>query len=63
MPACLPPLQRGGDGYQRGRNRDEELKLCDTQLRSAENSPGEVNFNSAAEATNKNLLINRDMQD
>ena len=35
------------------------MKLGNTLLHSAEDSPGEVNFNLAAVATNKNL-INRD---
>lgn len=60
-PACLP-LQREEDGDRRGGNTEtRRVKLCNTRLHSAEDSPGEGNFNSAAVATNKNPLINRDV--
>lgn len=36
------------------------MKPSNSRLHSAEDSPDEVNFKSAAVATNKNLLINRD---
>lgn len=61
LPACLP-LQREEDGDRRGGNTEtRRVKLCNTRLHSAEDSPGEGNFNSAAVATNKNPLINRDV--
>lgn len=64
LPACRLPLQREEDGYRRGGGGNTEtrrVKLCNTRLHSAEDSPGEGNFNSAAVATNKNPLINRDV--
>lgn len=61
LPACRLPLQREGDGDRRGRETEtRRVKLGNTLLHSAEDSPGEVNFNLAAVATNKNL-INRDV--
>lgn len=60
--ACLP-LQREGDGDRREGKKTEtrKVKLGNTRLHSAEDSPDEVNFNSAAVAANKNLLINGDV--
>lgn len=54
------PLQREGDGYRQGKTETKRVKLCNTRLHSADDSQGEGNFNSAAVAANKNLLINRD---
>lgn len=63
LPACGLPLQREEDGDRRegGNTETRRVKLCNTRLHSAEDSPGEGNFNSAAVATNKNPLINRDV--
>lgn len=51
-------------GLAGGKKKEAEtrrVKLGNTRLHSAEASPDEVNFNSAAVATNKNPLINRDV--
>lgn len=57
--ACCLPLQRRGDGDRRGWGGVEtsRVKLGNTWLCAAEDSRKEVNFNSAAVATNKNPLI------
>lgn len=61
--ACLPPAptetRRLRQTGRRG-TKTRRVKPGNTRLHSAEDSPGEVNFNSAAVATNKNPLINRD---
>lgn len=64
--ACLPPAPTETRRWrQTGEKSDEmrrrrRVRQSNTRLHSAEDSSDEVNFNSAAAATNKNLLINRD---
>ena len=45
-----------------GGGKNPDKKLRNTRLHSAEDSLGEVNFNSAGVAANKDLLINRDVR-
>lgn len=60
--ACLPPAPAERRWRQTGgKTETRRVKLGNTRLHSAEDSPDEVNFNSAAVATNKNPLINRDV--
>lgn len=60
--ACLPPAPTETRRWrQTGENTEtRRVKPGNTRLHSAEDSWDEVNFNSAAVATYKNLLINRD---
>lgn len=51
-------METDGEG---GGAETRRAKLGNTRLHSAEDSRDEVNFNSAAVATNKNPLINRDV--
>lgn len=63
--ACLPPAptERGRWRQAGEKMRQGDKKLGNTWLHSTEDSLKEVNFNSAAVASNKNLLINRHVQE
>lgn len=61
--ACLTPAPTERRKWRQagGGNETRVVKLGNTWLHSTEDSLNEVNFNSAAVASNKNLLINRDV--